>query len=95
MMAIRSVPNRPAEVSSRNFRASNNFQTGGINIVLRDLVCRSHFGFHLRRVTMMKKLAVMFAFLTAFAVTLPAFAGMAHAGGKVPCTAEYYGHYPC
>ena len=63
--------------------------------MLRDLVCRSHFGFHLRRVTMMKKLAVMFAFLTAFAVTLPAFAGMAHAGGKVPCTAEYYGHDPC
>jgi hypothetical protein len=91
----RGLQHRLAEASSRNFRVSNNFQTDGINIMLRYLVCRGHFGLHLRRVTMMKKFAVMFAFLTAFAVTVPAFAGTAHAGEKVPCTAEYYGHLPC
>jgi hypothetical protein len=44
---------------------------------------------------MMKKFALAFGLLIAVAGILPALAGMAHAGDKVPCTAEYYGHLPC
>jgi hypothetical protein len=49
---------------------------------------------------MLKKISLAFALVTALAVALPTFTGMALASaGYIPqygeCTTNYYGHGPC
>jgi hypothetical protein len=48
--------------------------------------------------TMLNKIALVLALVTALAGAVPAFVGMAFAQATVPqgeCTTNYYGHGPC
>jgi hypothetical protein len=64
----------------------------------RGLISASQSGFEARRMTMLNKIALVFALATALAGALPAFVGMAFAQATVPqgeCATNYYGHGPC
>src|ERR1700731_3825996 len=64
----------------------------------RDLISRGQSGFDARRMTMLNKIALVFALAAALAGALPAFVGTALAQATVPqgeCTTNYYGHGSC